>query len=183
MNTDKLYKKGKEKYNLFYIIFSNLFFFLQIAFGFYIMLPVKIAGIPLISIAYLSYILFMHLYFLRKHMCSTCYYYGKKCHFGWGGKIACLYKENGGKHKLGGIFSGITWIIIMLVPFFTVILDFYFNLRLDNIILIIPYVFLMSINSIIHKRDCDHCKMKNICHGSASRRYKEIKKTITDKIS
>lgn len=161
---------------MIYIFFSNFFFFSQIAFGFYIMLPVKTAGFPLLSVLYITYILFMHFYFLRKHMCSTCHYYGKRCHFGWGSKLACAYKQNSGNHKLGGIFSAITWIVIMLVPFFSIIFYFYFHMRIDHAILMVPYVFLMSINSILHKKDCDHCKMRNICHGSASAKYKEIKK-------
>lgn len=170
MEKKNIYKNGKEKYNIFYIFFENLFLISLIAFGTYSIKDVEYNNLPILSIIYLSFIIFMHVFFLRKHMCTTCFYYGKKCHIGWG-KLACVFKEESGNHEIGGIFSAITWIFIILFPFLIMCFQFWHSLKLLKIVYIAPYVFLMAINSIFHRRDCKRCKMRNICHGS-SIRYK-----------
>ncbi len=78
MNKEKLYEEKIEVCSKGYGICENVLIFGMILLGFLGMYPFKIISIPLVSILYVLFAVFMLLFMLRKHLCTHCYYYGKK---------------------------------------------------------------------------------------------------------
>lgn len=167
----KIFKDGIEKAKLSYITFENILLILLLTFGYFGMQSVKIYSMPIISIVYLLFAFSMLLFFLRKNLCTQCYYYGKACHCGWGILASKLFKKESGNQKLGGILAAITWSIIMILPIFVmIVLVILRQVALKNMLFyLIPFIILDLINAILHKVDCEKCKMKYICPGSAAK--------------
>jgi hypothetical protein len=77
-------KEGLEKYSLSCVVGQNIFLLVYFGIGFIGMLPLRIHGFPILSILYAFFLATMLLFVLRKHLCTHCYYYGKRCNTGWG---------------------------------------------------------------------------------------------------
>ena len=166
----KIYSEGIEKAKISYVIFENILLVLLLAIGCLGMYTIQIGNIPIVSILYIVFSLFMLVLFLRKHLCTHCYYYGKTCHCGWGVLAAKLYKEKSGDQTLGGILAGVTWAVIMLLPIILMVVAMIFikGVFFTTMIYLIPFIILVGINGYLHKVDCDQCKMKFTCPGSAA---------------
>lgn len=171
MKKNNLFKNGMDKYEKPYIYLENILIILQIFLGFICMFPVRIAGIPVVSILYISFNIIMLLFPLRKHLCTHCYYYGKQCHCGWGKLASALYKKGSGTQKIGGILAAVTWGNIMLLPIIVTIILMISEKTffIDQLIFFVPFFITVIINGALHKADCEKCKMKFICPGSAAK--------------
>ncbi|MGD9202226.1 MAG: hypothetical protein PVI26_11725 [Chitinispirillia bacterium] len=168
----KIFEGGIEKTKIPYIIFENVLIFALLFFGYSGMKSISIYEIPILSIIYILFSLSMLIFFLRKHLCTHCYYYGKSCHCGWGLLSSNLFKKESGNQKIGGILAGVTWGIIMILPIIVmIILIIIKEVKLkDEVLYLVPFIILTGINGLLHKIDCDKCKMKYICPGSASKK-------------
>lgn len=155
-----------------YVIFENVFVALQVTLGAIILYPMQFYNIPIATIGYVLFALIMLVFVLRKHLCTKCYYYGKTCHCGWGKLASKLYKKDSGNYKLGGIFAGITWGLLMLLPIIGAL-----YLQIAKITCICNwwpaysgFFVIVILNLFLHKKDCKECKMRYICPGSAAKR-------------
>ena len=92
-------------------------------FGFaaYDMSALRFAGLPIISILYMLFVIIMLGFILRKHLCTHCYYYNKLCDMGWSKLSSRLFKEISGNYELRMKLAGLTWglftiILILAIP-------------------------------------------------------------------
>ena len=96
----RIYQEGIECFPAWWVILENLGFILNWGIGFFLLMPFKYNGIPIVSWIYLAVLIVFQI-LLKKHNCSTCYYYGKWCHLGWGKLANCMFKPNSGSHETG----------------------------------------------------------------------------------
>ncbi len=75
-----------------------------------------VAFSAIIGIAYMFFVLFMLYYFLRKHLCTNCTFYGKLCYTGWGWLASKLFLKGSGKFELGLRLAGVTWGVFLFLP-------------------------------------------------------------------
>ena len=63
-------------------------------------------------------------------------------------------------------------ILIIVLPIFMMIIIFIFvkGILLYEMIVFIPFIILVIITAILHKKDCEKCKMRFICPGSAAKK-------------
>jgi hypothetical protein len=144
----------------------------MIILGFLGMYPLKIISIPIVSIFYVLFATFMLFFMLRKHLCINCYYYNKWCHCGWGKLSSTMFKKNTGVQKLGGKLAGLTWGILMTLPIIVMIIIIIIDevSLIEKLFFLVPFVALVVVNGILHKIDCEKCKMRFICPGSAAKK-------------
>ena len=166
MDLKKLYEKGFEEYPIIPVIAQNLFFLIYFSTGFIMMLPLKILGLPIISLLYAIFLVVMLLFVLRKHLCTNCYYYGKRCSTGWGKLSSLMFKEKSGNYELGIKLAGIIWGLATLIPIIGSIISLILNFTTYRLGLLILFILLTPINFIFHKNSCKRCKMRNICPAS-----------------
>jgi hypothetical protein len=168
-----LFTDGMEKTGLLQIVFENLMIGGLIACGAVLISPYRIDSWPIISVFYLGFAAVMLGFVLRKHLCSSCFYYGKNCHCGWGRLSALMFKQNSGNYKLGGTLGNFTWMVLMLFP-----LVVFGTGALTGKIdigswwpLLVADLLLLAINGGLHKKSCTACKMRYICPGSAAKKH------------
>ncbi len=166
MDEKGLYKDGFEEYPIATVIAQNLLFLVYFGIGFIGMLPLKIFDIPLISVLYAVSLVIMLVFVLRKHICTNCYYYGKRCSTGWGKLSSLMFKERSGNYRLGVKLAGITWGGAILIPILGMILCLILDFTLYKVILLGSFILLSPIVFIYHKNSCKRCKMKDICPAS-----------------
>ena len=166
---EELYNEGLEKYPLGCVIGQNVFFLAYFGIGLIGMLPLQIQGFPIVSILYALFLAVMLFFVLRKHLCTHCYYYGKRCNTGWGKLSALMFKKNSGNYELGVKLAGITWILATLIPIIGIIGVLILNYSLSTLILLILFILLTPVNFVTHKKACEKCKMRFICPASMAR--------------
>ena len=166
---EKLYKEGYEKYPLSYVIGQNVFLLVYIGIGFVGMLSIQIQGFPIISTFYALFLVIMLLFVLRKHLCTNCYYYGKRCSTGWGKLSSFIFQKNIGNYGLGIKLANITWMFIALVPTIGITATLILKYSFSNLILLILFILFTLVNFITHKKACEKCKMRFICPASMAK--------------
>jgi uncharacterized protein YacL len=167
MEKEKLYEKELEKYPLLGAIGQNLFFVIYFVIAFIGMSFLQIANVPIVSIIFIIFISIMLIFFLRKHLCTHCFYYGKICATGWGKLAASLFKKNSGNYELGRKLASITWMLAMFFPLIGMIIALVLNwFSLTITLLLVAFIILSGINFFIHKKSCEKCKMRFVCPGS-----------------
>ena len=171
MTEQKLFDNGIEQVNLSYAILENIVFILLTIFGFLIMYPLNIIGIPIVSIVYVIFILVMLGFVLRRQLCTTCYYYDKMCHCGWGKVSSKMFKKDCGNLESGAKLALFTWAITMGLPIFGMIIVLILgkSTLIYELIVFIPFIILVIITAILHFKVCEKCKMRFICPASAAK--------------
>ncbi len=169
MVMEPLFEQGKEAYSKKNIVLENSLIILNILLGSFGMAPVKWMSVPVLSILYFLFIVYMLTFALRKHLCTQCWYYGKNCHCGWGKLALTFYDKGVGNRKLGGILAGITWSVLMVLPLIVMGYLLYTRFSLPLLGLFLAFILVTVINNIFHVKDCRECKMKFICPGSAAK--------------
>lgn len=150
----KLYEKGLENYPITTVIGQNLFFIIYFGLGTIGMWSLKIMEIPIVSILYDLFLIIMLVFVLRKHLCTNCYYYGKRCSTGWGKLAAVMYKEKSGKYELGVKLAGITWGLATIVPIIGIITILIFKFELYFLVILILFILLTPLDFMVHKNSC-----------------------------
>jgi len=163
MRAEKPYDKGLEKYPLGCVVGQNIFFVAYFAIGFIGMMPLQIYGFPAISVLYALFLIMMLLFILRKHLCTSCYYYGKLCNTGWGKLSALMFSKDSGNYQLGVKLAGITWILATIIPIIGIIIVLIIDYSLSNLVFLILFILLTPVSFINHKKACEKCKMRLNC--------------------
>lgn len=164
--TPKLFEEGLEIFPLKTMVAENILFLFWILLGSYLCASLS----KVVGWAYLIYGSSMLIVFMRILVCKNCYYHGKWCHSGWG-KLSALYCKQGEITRFGcgaggaiiPIFYGSMALIPIILAVITLIKSFSI-LILGILVLFIPVVALSS--TILRKKVCVQCKMKNLCPGS-----------------
>ncbi len=171
MNLENLYQNGMNEAGNTQILTENILILGLLVSGVVLTSLFRFQNIPVLSIGYLLFAAVMLLFVLRKHLCTSCWYYGKKCHCGWGKLAAKLYKQNSGNIKIGGIGGNITWALIMLVPLLSFVAYAILNKTVpSDWIGFGVFLGFVIINGGLHKKSCTNCKMRAICPGSAAKK-------------
>ncbi len=174
MTEQELYKEGWERFPWWWILLENLLYFIPWAIGFAMMYPLQVGGIPIVSSAYVAFILITVGWLLKVHNCSTCTYYDKWCHLGWGKYTALICKKDAGNPETG-MKLVVVYMILPLIPIvggIAVIL-----LRSFSWTLLAWMVVFVALNgvqvAILRPRGCAHCVRRYTCPGSAAKRKAE----------
>ncbi len=166
----KIYERGLEEYPKSEILWQNIIIILIFAIAFWGMYSIQISGIPILSLIYLGYVIVVLVFVLRKHLCTSCYYYDKWCTVGWGKLASRLFKKNSGNFELGGKIAGIFWPSVMIIPVLAMAISLILNFSTTVLILLIAFLVLNAANFSRRKKSCGRCKMRFICPGSAAKK-------------
>ena len=168
----ELFSNGKNEYSKKHVFIENMLLIMQFAIGFIGMMSFQVNSIPYLSIAYALFAFIILGFFLRKHLCSHCFYYNKWCHCGWGKLSAMMYKKESGNKNLATKIIGPAWGILMALPILIMLLEIFLNkTTFTNIaIILFIYIIFVIINSAVHVCDCKKCKMRFNCPGSAAKK-------------
>lgn len=164
--TARLFEEGLENFSLKTVVTENILFLFWILLGSYLCATLS----KVVGWTYMIYGFSMVIVFMRILVCKNCYYHGKWCHSGWG-KLSALYCKQGEITRFGcgaggaiiPIFYGSMALIPIILAVITLIKSFSL-LILGILVLFIPVVALSS--TILRKKACVQCKMKNLCPGS-----------------
>ena len=166
----KLYEEGLERYPLFWVLGQNIFLLIYFSVAFLGMYPLQVSGIPAVSLLYIIFIGVMLLFVLRKHLCTNCYYYGKRCNTCWGKLASLLFERGSGNYELGGRLANLTWAFAAVIPIVGMILVLALvNFSCKNLGLLFLFIILSGVNFMIHRKSCEVCRMRYICPGSAAK--------------
>lgn len=173
MQFENLYQQGIEEASGSQILLENLFVVGLVISGTIVNSFFLFQGIPIIAIIYTVFAVVMLGIVLRKHVCTSCWYYGKKCHCGWGRLAAKLFPQNDKPHKMGAIEAGVTWATIMILPLI-VFISYALKQTVQTFqwISFAVFLFFLVVNNVIHKKSCTNCKMRFMCPASASKKIK-----------
>ena len=87
---------GTESFPLSWIIGENLLHVTMWVLAGSLLWPVWTpSGIPLLTIAWAILVVVVQV-LLKKHNCSGCYYYDKRCHLGWGKISSAMFEQDSG---------------------------------------------------------------------------------------
>lgn len=170
MEKPDLYEEGLENYPWWWVLWENLYNFVIWTLGAWLLWPLGIAGIPIAAIAYILLIIVFIWILLKKHNCTTCYYYGKWCHLGWGKYAALFFKKDSGSAEVGGKLS-VIYMILPLIPLLggvAVLLwkGFFWLWLIALVVFVALNVFQFA---VLRKAGCRRCKRRFNCAGSAAR--------------
>ncbi|MCD6309441.1 MAG: hypothetical protein J7M18_01930, partial [Candidatus Eremiobacteraeota bacterium] len=115
-NHVKLYNDGIESAPFYQVLGENAVILFMVLLGVVGLLPIRIFGLPIVSLLYLAFTVIMLIFVLRKHLCTHCWYHGKRCHCGWGKISAGIYPEKSGEYTLAPVLAYITWAVLVIVP-------------------------------------------------------------------
>ncbi len=171
MDDTKLYHDGIEEAKAGQMFTANVLVIGLVGSGAYLMTPFGWLGWPVLSIFYIGASIATLTFVLRKHLCTHCWYYGKRCHCGWGKLSALLYKSQVGNYKFGKRLASFTWAGIMLVPLVSYVLGLFLNHFhfFESWPVLTIFCVLLAGNVGLHKKSCSSCKMRSICSGSVSK--------------
>jgi len=157
----ELFQKGLDEYPISTVFVENLFMFLWITVGAFLCWIV----VPVVGWVYLAVGLLMILCVMRILVCKNCYYYGKRCHTGWG-KLSAIYCQQGELSHFGGAIVPIFYGSMALFPLVLGIISIVKVFTLIKVCMVIIFLFIIVMSSFtLRKKSCTICKMKNMCPG------------------
>ena len=169
MTEQGLYEEGWESHPWWWVLGENVLMWVPWVIGFVVMWPLQVAGVPVVSLGYALFILVTIGWLLKKHNCSTCVYYGKWCHLGWGKYAALICKRDSGNPETGAKLA-IVYVILPLIPIVgavTVAL-----LHGSSWALLIAMVVFVAFNAAafaVRPQACSRCRRRYTCPGSAAK--------------
>ncbi|UCH88135.1 MAG: hypothetical protein JSV49_07660 [Thermoplasmata archaeon] len=162
-----LYEDGLEEYPQSGVVVGNaamILWFVLGAIACWFFNP-WIGLIYLIAAFIIVYIIF------KKIVCTNCYYYGKRCHLGWG--ILSSKMFNKGDIKLFQTSIGLkvaapTYGLLMIVPILLILISMYQDFDYYKVIVLVLLIIVTGYSAgAERKKACGNCKMRKICPGSA----------------
>lgn len=130
--------------------------------------PLQIGGWPMATAAWaVAAILIQTL--LKKHICTGCFYWGKRCHLGWGLLAGCLFPVDSGDLRFG---KRLTLFYVVSPPLFLLT-----GLAVGLLLhpgplhwwLLGAYAVLNGAVFALRKPGCARCAMRRVCAGSAAK--------------
>lgn len=127
-------------------LLDRMFSFYPIGVGFVGMLPLRTSGFPLVSVLYGVFLGVMLLLVLRKHLCTNCYYYGKRCSTGWGKLSSLMFEKGSGDYGFGVKLAGVTWVLTTLIPIVGILATLILSFSVFRVGILMVFLFLTTIN-------------------------------------
>jgi len=168
-----LFDDGLEQHPLGRVIIGNLAMLIWFALGtlacWYLY--------PILGLVYLIVAVVLVYVVLRKLVCVNCYYYDKWCGLGWGKLSALMFKKGNLEEfptSIGLKLAPATYGLLMIIPLVLLIVSIIQGFSWYKILVLI-LLLLVSLYSggVGRKVACAHCKMNEICPGSAIKKKKE----------
>ena len=97
---NKIAPERRETFPASWIVLENLLHLSTWVVAGMLLWPVRWLGWPVATIAWAALVVAVQV-LLKKHNCSGCYYYAKRCHLGWGVLAARLFPEDSGNPEAG----------------------------------------------------------------------------------
>ncbi len=166
-NNIKLFDEGLEEYPMSVVLIENLVLAIWILLGTIVILQESL----IIGVFYVAGALLMILVVMRKIICTHCYYYGKRCHVGWGKISSLLFKK--GNIETFSTCSGqkvapLLFMLLALIPMLFGIGSLVRDFRIYKLVLVALLLSAILYSTIVtRKKSCGSCKVKLICPGSA----------------
>ncbi|MBU0765304.1 MAG: hypothetical protein KJ607_10770 [Bacteroidetes bacterium] len=159
--------QGTDSFHVSQIIGENLLFLSTWILAGYLLWPVwSPSGIPALTIFWILLVVIVQV-LLKKHNCSGCYYYDKRCHLGWGKISSALFKQDSGNLKAGLRFS----LFYIVTPPAVLVTSVIFGITQHPSwiywLMLVIFVFLNVISFPVRKSGCSACTMRETCSGSA----------------
>ena len=158
---------GTESFPLSRIIWENLLYISMWVIAGYLIWPIwTLWNLPILTIIWTLLVLFMQI-LLKKHNCSGCYYYDKRCHLGWGKISSAMFKQDSGNLKTGlklSLFYIIPSPLIFIASLIYAIIN---KAALIYCLILILFLVLNIASFPVRKNGCSLCAMRDACPGSA----------------
>ncbi len=83
-----------------------------------------------------------------------------------------MFEKGTGNPELGGKLAGLTWGILMGVPIVGMIVVIIMGTAslARELVFLILFLGLAAVNGVLHRKDCEKCKMRFVCPGSAAKK-------------
>ncbi|MBN1290076.1 MAG: hypothetical protein JXA49_10630 [Actinobacteria bacterium] len=159
-------REGLEEYPISRVIYGNTVMLVWIGLGTFACFMLD----PIAAWIYLGVSLVTVFIVLRIMVCTRCYYYGKRCHSGWGRLASLIAKRKdieGFNDGIGVRAAPAVYGLLSLVPLvigtISAIMDFSI---LKVIVLAILLLTGYYSGAISRKSACAECKMREFCRGA-----------------
>ncbi len=159
--------EGVELFPIFSVIGENLLLLATWVIAGYLFWPVWILfNLPMLTIIWIVLVLIIQV-LLKKHNCSGCYYYDKRCHLGWGKISSALFEQDSGDPNVGMKLSLFYIITPPIVLILSLIYAFINSADTAYWAFLILFIALNVLSFPIRKHGCSKCVMREVCPGSA----------------
>jgi len=168
MTGTKLYEEGLDSYPTSTVVVENILMLVWFGLGTYL------SGLMIawLGLAYLAFALLMVGVVLRRLVCANCWYFGKRCHTGWGKLSALMFRPGDVARfsactgvKLAPPTYGLLTVVPLGLGLWAVIAS-----PAARVIGIVALVLLLGVSvysgAIGRKQACARCKMRLVCPGS-----------------
>ena len=127
--------------------------------------------LPILSILWLVVVAVIWV-LLKKHNCTNCYYYGKRCALGWGVIARNLFKKDSGNANVGKVVS-IVFYGVMPLLFLIGALTYVgmaTKVSLTHYLSTSGLAATMVLTFPIRRYACCHCHRRDVCEGSTCKK-------------
>lgn len=165
---DGIVPDAQESFPIPWIVGENLLHLSTWALAGALVWPLKLGGWPVATLTWAVVVLLIQT-LLKKHVCSGCYYYGKRCHLGWGKLAACMVPVDSGSYQLS---TRLTLFYILTPPTFLVAglaVGFLLHPGVVHWVLLGAFVVCNGLAFGLRKPGCSRCAMRKVCPGSAAK--------------
>ena len=101
-------------------------------------------------------VLFSFYYYLRKHLCTNCPFYGKPCYTGWGLLASKMFPKGSGDFDKGRRYAPIAWSVFLVVPALSA-------LYLGGWLFLFLWLFGSAYLVLEHLSFCKRCPLRDAC--------------------
>ena len=159
------YAAGLEAYPWPFVIGQNAVYLAQFGLGAALLWPLS----PALAALYLGLLVYLLGFFLRRHLCTHCFYYGRRCGTGWGLLAARLYPRGSGNYALGVRAAGIIWGFAYLLPLLAGVYLLFAAFTPVRLGLFLAFLLVGGLGVGWHRASCVRCKMRCRCPASMAR--------------
>ena len=165
---DKIAADHRESFPLAWVIAENLLHLSTWVVAGWLLWPVQVGGWPVATAAWAALVLVVQT-LLKKHNCSGCYYYGQRCHLGWGKLSALMCAQDSGNLKTGqrlSLFYVVSPPVILVAAVATGLL---LDVGTLHWVLLGVFIALNAVSFPVRAKGCGECAMREVCPGSAAK--------------
>ncbi len=160
---------GREEFPVAWVLAENTFYLAIWALGAFLLWPVwRLHDVSLLGWTWILLVVVIQI-LLKKHNCTGCVYYDKRCHLGWGKLAARLFDRDSGNPATGqrlALFYVLSPPLILLTSLVHGLLNGAGGMYWVALAL---FVFLNAVTFPVRRSGCSRCKMRKVCPGSAAR--------------
>jgi hypothetical protein len=161
--------EGTESFPVGWIVGENLLYVLGWGIAGFLLWPLWLfAGVHVFTIGWVVLVLAVQI-LLKKHNCSGCYYYGKRCHLGWGKLASLMFSQDSGSADVGKVLSLFYVVTPPLILIVAVIFGAFCRPQSYYWVAIGLYVILNLAAFPVRVAGCRACAVREVCLGSAAK--------------